>query len=156
MPTDEEYDKIARSDCFVCRIIKGNPLIPEPQILYEDDNVIAFLSQRPTQEGYSIVSPKKHIERFEEMEEDEWLCLQKITQKTAKAVSLYTSATRMYLASWGSPERNAHLHIHICPCPPNTPFEDQQLKAMDQGEKLLDISGRMTEIASGIKSSLEL
>ena len=157
MLSSEEYDKVARSDCFVCRIIEGNPLIPYPQIIFEDDKVIAFLSQRPTQEGYTIVSPKKHLERFEDMNQEDWLYLQQIVQKLAKAVSSSTNAARMYLASWGSPERNPHIHIHICPCPQNTPFEKQQLKAMDPEEgKVLDISNsRMKEIATDIKNYLE-
>ncbi len=77
----EEYDRIARSDCFVCRIIAGKPLVPNPQIVYEDEQVIAFLNQFPTQEGYTIVCPKRHIERFEtEMTAEEWLHLQKVVQ----------------------------------------------------------------------------
>src|SRR5262249_11688322 len=36
----------------------------------------------------------------------------------------------MYIASLGSPERNAHLHVHVCPCPRGTPFDQQQFAAM--------------------------
>ena len=46
-----EYDRIARSDCFVCRIGAGKPLIANPRIIYEDMPVIAFLNRFPTQEG---------------------------------------------------------------------------------------------------------
>lgn len=157
MLTLEEYDKIARSGCFVCRIVEGNPLIPNPQIIYEDDKVIAFLSQLPTQEGYTIVAPKKHAERYEELPEEEWLGLQKIVQNVARSVSKTTKAIRMYLASLGTPERNAHLHIHVCPCPPGTPFEDQQFAAMEmKNGKYLEISeARMKELAEKIKENLK-
>ncbi len=153
----QEYDKIARSDCFVCRIVEGNPLIPDPQIVYEDDRVIAFLSQLPTQVGYTIVSPKEHLERYEEINENDWLFLQLIVQKVAKAVSASTGAIRMYLASLGSPERNSHIHIHVCPCPPGTPIEEQQFQAMEiKGGKYLEINPeRMKEIAKSIRQKLE-
>src|SRR4051812_17749255 len=126
MITPEEYDKFSRSDCFVCRLVEGKPLIGTPQIVYEDEQVIVFLNQFPRQEGYALVCPKRHVERFEtDLSEDEWLHLQKVVQQVARAVSETTDAIRMYIASLGSPERNPHLHIHVCPCPPNTPFEEQ-------------------------------
>ena len=152
------YDKIARSACFVCRIVEGKPLIPNPQIVYEDQDVIAFLTQLPTQEGYTLVCPKRHVERYEkDLSEEEWLHLQKVVQEVAKAVSETTNAMRMYIAVLGTPERNAHVHIHVCPCPQGTPFEEQQFKAMEfKNGKYLEISDeRMKKIADGIREKLE-
>ena len=152
-----EYDRLARSDCFVCRIVAGKPLIPNVQIVYEDDQVIAFLNQFPTQEGYTIVCPKRHVERFEsELSAEEWLHLQTVVQKIARAVSESTGAIRMYIASLGSPERNAHLHIHVCPCPPGTPFHEQQFAAMmfKDGRYLALSEAKMAEIAGGIRRRL--
>src|SRR5688572_23056428 len=130
-----EFDRIARSDCFVCRIVAGNPLVPKPHIVYEDEQVIAFLNQFPTQADYTLVCPKKHVERFEtELTAAEWLYLQQVVQRVAQAVSDTTQAIRIYIASLGSPERNAHLHIHVCPCPAGTPFQEQQFAAMQLKE----------------------
>ncbi len=155
--TEEEYDKIARTDCFVCCIVKGEPLIKDPEIIYEDERVIAFLNQLPTQIGYTLVSPKKHVERFEDMEESEWIYLQKKVQEISKAVSESTAAIRVYLASLGSPERNAHLHIHICPCPPGTPLEKQQFAAMDnKGEYIKLSKEEANEIATKIRANLNI
>ena len=154
----EEYDKIATSACFVCRIVQGNPLIPGVKIIDEDDFSITFLTQFPTQEGYTLVCPKRHIERFEsDMSSDEWLRLQKKVQEVARAVSETTNAMRMYIASWGSPQRNSHLHIHVCPCPQNTPPERQQLAAMDtpNGTYLQIDDTRMTELAEAIRDRLK-
>lgn len=156
---DDAYDKIARSDCFVCRIVAGNPLIPNPQIIYEDEQVIAFFNQFPTQEGYTIVCPKRHAERFEsDLTIEEWLHLQGVIQRVARAISETTGAIRMYIASLGSPERNAHLHIHICPCPPGTPFEEQQGAAMQLKDgRYLEISEkRLAELAEQIRERLAI
>ncbi len=134
------YDAVARSDCFVCRIVEGKPLIPNPRIVFEDNQVIAFLNQFPTQEGYTLVCPKRHVERYEtDLSEEAWIHLQRIARRVAQAVAQTTGAIRMYLASLGSPERNAHLHLHVCPCPEGTPFERQQFAAMEmQGGLYLD------------------
>jgi histidine triad (HIT) family protein len=155
--TPEQYDRLTRSDCFVCRIVAGNPLVANPQIVYEDDDVIAFLNQFPSQEGYTLVCPKRHVERYEtELSSDEWSHLQAVVQWVSRAVSVATNAIRMYVASLGSPERNAHLHIHICPCPPRTPFRQQQFAAMElkDGRYLNLPDERMRDIATQIREQL--
>jgi len=152
------YDKVARSACFVCRIVEGRPLFPGPRIVYEDDGVVAFLNQFPSQEGYTIVCPKRHAERFEaDLSPDEWTYLQGVVRDVARAVAEVTGAMRMYVASLGSPERNAHIHIHVCPCPPGTPFEEQQFAAMDLrgGDALLGLSdARLDELAQSITAAI--
>ena len=155
--TAAEYDSLARSACFVCRIVEGRPLVPNERIIYEDDRVIAFLNQLPSQEGYTIVCPKRHAERFEtDLTDEEWQHLQAIVRRVARAVSEATGAIRMYIASLGSPERNPYLHVHVCPCPPGTPFEQQQFAAMmvPNGEYLLLSDERLDELAGAIRANL--
>ncbi|HLB23576.1 MAG TPA: HIT family protein, partial [Dehalococcoidia bacterium] len=152
------YDRVTRSACFVCRIVEGRPLFPNPRIVYEDDRVIAFLNQFPSQEGYTIVCPKRHAERFEtDLSTDEWAHLQAVVREVARAVTDVTGAIRVYIASLGSPERNAHIHIHVCPCPAGTPFEKQQFAAMDLrgGQALLTLSdARLDELARSIAEAI--
>lgn len=155
--TAAEYDAPARSACFVCRLVEGRPLVPNPRIVFEDDRVIAFLNQFPSQEGYTIVCPKRHAERFEtDLSDDEWRHLQGVVRRVARAVSEVTGPIRMYLASLGSPERNPHLHIHVCPCPPGTPFDRQQFAAMmvPDAQYLLLTDERLDELAAAIRANL--
>ncbi len=155
--TPEQYDAVSRSACFVCRIVEGRPLVPNPRIVFEDDRVIAFLNQFPSQEGYTLACPKRHVERFEtDLSDEEWRHLQDVVRRVARAVSDATGAIRMYLASLGSPERNPHLHIHVCPCPPGTPFEQQQFAAMmwRDGHYLLLSDERLDELAAAIRANL--
>jgi len=42
---------------------------------------------------------------------------------------------RLYVLSLGSQEANAHVHWHIVPCPPETPFEEQQLALLNAEER---------------------
>ena len=155
--TAAEYDSLARSACFVCRLVEGRPLVPNPRIVFEDDRVITFLNQFPSQEGYTLVCPKRHAERFEtDLTDDEWRHLQDVVRRVARAVSRATGAIRMYLASLGSPERNSHLHVHVCPCPPGTPFDQQQFAAMmwRDGRYLLLSDKRLDELAAAIRANL--
>ena len=63
----------------------------------------------------------------------------------------------MYLASLGSPERNPPLHIHVCPCPPGTPFDEQQFAAMQfkDGKYLVLTDERQDELAAAIRQHLD-
>lgn len=154
---ENAYHQLTAGACFVCRIVEGNPLVPGVKIVYEDADHIVFLNQFPTQEGYTIVCPKKHVERFEsDMTSDEWQALQRLTQNVALAVRQATNAMRMYIASWGRPDRNSHVHIHVCPCPQGTLPELQELIAMTKvdGKYLAIEDGRMEEIARNIRRHL--
>lgn len=153
--TRAEYDTATRSACFVCRIVEGRPLFANPRIVYEDPQVIAFLNQFPSQEGYTIVCPKRHVERFEsDVSPHELAHLQRVVRDIARAVAEATGAIRMYIASLGSPERNAHVHLHVCPCPRGTPFERQQFVAMLGQRELSD--ERLDELAKAIRQNLRV
>ena len=45
------------NDCVFCKIVKKE--IPA-QIVYEDDNFLAFLDIRPQSPGHTLVIPKEH------------------------------------------------------------------------------------------------
>jgi len=152
-----EYDRLARSACFVCAIVEGRPLLPDPQILYDDGEVIAFLNHFPTQEGYTLVCPRRHAERYEQdLSMTQWLHLQRVVHRVSAAVADATGAIRMYIASLGSPERNAHLHVHVCPCPQGTPFDQQQFAAMMHrgGRHVIPPVDRQRAMAERIRARL--
>ena len=101
--------------------------------------------------------PKRHVERFEsELSPAEWQRLLDVTQRIARSISEAMGAMRMYLASLGSPQGNPHLHLHVCPCPPGTPLEEQQGAAMrgKNGDYLHLSDERLDEIARLIRAGL--
>ena len=53
-------------DCIFCRIIQGE--IPS-QVLYEDEQVLAFRDVQPQAPVHVLVVPKKHFSNLNEMEE---------------------------------------------------------------------------------------
>jgi histidine triad (HIT) family protein len=56
------------SDCTFCQIIRKEV---SASIVYEDEQVIAFLSNRPVNEGHTLVVPKKHYENIYDIPEEE-------------------------------------------------------------------------------------
>jgi histidine triad (HIT) family protein/ATP adenylyltransferase len=50
--------------------------------------------------------------------------------RVARAVEQVVPSERTYLLSLGSQQAVAHVHWHIAPLPPGTPFEQQQFHAL--------------------------
>ena len=70
-------------NCVFCKIIRRE--LPA-NVVYEDQDVIAFLSNRPVNEGHTLVVPKKHYVDIYDIPEEEAANLFKVTRKLTLAV----------------------------------------------------------------------
>ncbi len=103
------------SDCIFCKIVEGK--IPALKI-YENDYVLAFLDIGPLSFGHTLVIPKKHYERLDQIPADEFAELAKVLPKISKAV-----VTAMNAEGYNILQNNGrvagqvvpHIHIHIIP-----------------------------------------
>jgi diadenosine tetraphosphate (Ap4A) HIT family hydrolase len=122
--------RVREGPCFVCALVAGDPEYRH-HVLYEDDSTIAFLSRYPTLLGYTLVSPKAHLESWlDDLDEQEFLRFQAVTRRVARAIAASVPTERMYSMSLGSQQGNAHLHWHLAPLPPDVPYERQQFAAL--------------------------
>ena len=71
------------SECIFCQIIRKEATA---NIVYEDQQVMAFLSNRPVNVGHTLVVSKKHYENIYDIPEDEAAYLFKIVKRIAHAV----------------------------------------------------------------------
>jgi len=133
----QDYARRARSDrCFICQIVAGSHPF-EHEVIYRDDQAIAFLNRFPTLLGYCLVAPVDHrVDIIHEFDEEAYLRLQAVVRRVAVAVAAVVPTERTYVLSLGSNEGNAHVHWHIAPLPPGVPYEEQQFKAL-----MLETSG---------------
>jgi ATP adenylyltransferase len=103
----------------------------------------------PTQYGYTLVAPKEHKEQVAgDFTVEEYLGLQRVVHRVAEAVREEVGAERVYVLSLGSNQGNAHVHWHVVPLPPGTPYEEQQFAAVR-----LEIAGAL-KIPDGEKAAL--
>lgn len=65
-------------DCLFCKIIKKE--IPS-EIVYEDDEIIAFKDINPVAPIHILVIPKKHIESLNDLEKEDEILIGKIYTK---------------------------------------------------------------------------
>lgn len=136
-PTQASFDLDAylhevAQGCFICRLIQGDPMLPPHHVIWSGKEAIAFLNRFPTVYGYALVAPVAHHEQVTgDFSLHRYLALQRVVHAVAEAVRQALKPERVYILSLGSQQANAHVHWHIVPCPPGTPFEQQQLSLID-------------------------
>lgn len=123
--------RIRTGPCFVCGVVRRDAEYDHEEIVFEDDAHIAFLANHPTVYGRVLVAPKVHVEHVvRELSREAFLALLVVVHRVARAVEQVVSSERTYLLSLGSQQAVAHVHWHIAPLPPGTPFEQQQFHAL--------------------------
>jgi len=96
-------------DCIFCKIVRKEVV---SEIVYEDENFIAFLDIHPRSRGMTLIIPKKHIKN---LEEDENLSKQIfwIAIKVANAIKKALLPLAISIAYM--PSQIDHLHIRVYP-----------------------------------------
>lgn len=109
--------------CIFCDIVQKQS---EAAILYEDDDVMAFVDIMPINEGHCLVIPKTHYELVEEMDETIYLKLFSVGRALLKKIKKGlpdTTAFNYLIANGKDAGQDVfHVHLHIVPRKPNDGF----------------------------------
>jgi histidine triad (HIT) family protein len=109
-------------NCIFCKIIhREGPA----SIIYEDEQVMAFLSNRPVNVGHTLVVPKKHYENIYQIPEDEAAYLFKIVKRIVQTVKVATGIEGIRIVQNNGEAAGQvvfHLHVHIIPMHPGNQF----------------------------------
>ena len=101
------------ADCLFCRIVAGD----EPaEIVFSDDNVVAFLDVRPVFHGHTLVVPREHFETLPDLPA-------KLIEPYFADVKMLSVAVRDAMSAQGSfvainnvvSQSVPHLHTHVVP-----------------------------------------
>ena len=132
--------RVQTRPCFICELVRGSPEFFH-HVVYEDDESIVFLNKFPTLRGYTLVCPKQHKEDIaDDLTREEYLRLQSLVQRVARALKQILPVERVYVLSLGSMQANRHLHWHVAPLPPHVPLERQQFHALMLENGVLEIA----------------
>ncbi len=88
------------------------------QAIYEDELVLALYSHKPIVPGHVLVIPKRHVERFEELQETEFLKIKEVIEKIDKAAQeIYKTSDYLLLQKNGQAAGQTvpHVHFHYFP-----------------------------------------
>lgn len=107
------------SDCIFCKIIERQ--IPS-QIVYEDDDCLAFKDIRPSAPVHLLLIPKKHIESLLDLSSDDEALMGRIMlniPKIARENGLGNGFKTQINTGKAGGQEVFHLHIHIMGRPVN-------------------------------------
>ena len=106
-------------DCIFCKIVQGR--IPCYK-LFENDAALAFLDIGPLSEGHTLVIPKAHHERLEDLPAELAGELVRLVQWLAPAVTAAVGAPGYNLLNNNHPcagQLVKHVHLHLIPRRPD-------------------------------------
>jgi len=100
-------------DCVFCKIVKGE--IPV-KIIDETNKTLAFMDAFPLTKGHSLVIPKNHYEKLQEIPPEENAELFETVRSVLSKVDKLTNATLVALHNGkDSGQEVPHVHIHLIP-----------------------------------------
>lgn len=83
------------------------------RFVYEDDEVVAFLTIEPMTQGHTLVVPRVEVDKWQEAEPALLNRVMAVSQKIGNAVSAAFGADRAGLIIAG--HEVPHLHVHVFP-----------------------------------------
>ena len=135
-------------DCIFCKIAKME--IPS-KIITETKNSVAFLDAFPLARGHTLVIPKRHYEKVQDMTDNDNSDLFNTVLKVISKVDKVTGSTLLAIHNGKeSGQEIPHVHVHLIPRQSNDlagPVHDM----FKNRPKLSD--NELDELCSTIKNS---
>lgn len=101
------------TQCVFCQIISGES---NSRKIYEDEGVIAILDIKPRlAPGQCLVIPKKHVEQFYDLDDDEVADLFKAVKVVAKKMTRVFAPPRFRICTLTSGRTVPHAHVFLFP-----------------------------------------
>lgn len=95
-------------------------------IVYEDDETLAFLDIAPNAPGHTLVIPKRPFRNIFDVDQETFAAVMETVRKIAPAVRDAVGASGVHINSNHEPEAGQevpHLHMHIIPRHDRSYFE---------------------------------
>ena len=103
-------------DCIFCKIAKKE--IPA-KIVTETENSIAFLDVFPLSRGHTLIIPKHHYEKVQDITVDDNTDLFETLRKVVSKVDKITGSTLLAIHNGKeSGQEIPHVHVHLIPRKP--------------------------------------
>jgi histidine triad (HIT) family protein len=133
--------------CIFCKIVKKEAA---SSIVFEDENVLAFMDIRPVSEGHTLITPKKHYVDIFDIPDDDLAATHQVTKRIAAAVKKVTKADGISIVQQNGAAAGQeifHLHVHVIPR-----FEGRKMPRFSE----LGVAGRETLDQSAARIKKEL
>lgn len=95
-------------NCIFCKIVAGEA---EASVVYEDNQIMSFMTLKPSSPGELLVVPKSHIDHFTDMPNELASRIMVKAQEIARAVRAMLRPVRMGYVVHGFGVPHAHLIV---------------------------------------------
>lgn len=104
--------------CLMCAVAAR--AVGEVHVVFEDDEMLAFLPRYVRCWGHVCVMPKVHVTSLREVSAAVWGRTNALGHKAARVIETVARPRRCYLAATGSSageltQSSMHLHLHVIP-----------------------------------------
>ncbi len=102
-------------NCVFCSIINKTA---GAYVIYEDEEYIALLDKYPISLGHTLVMPKKHVERVNNLTQKEFCALYARVHALNRQITSKLAATASHISINDGAAANQlipHVHVHIIP-----------------------------------------
>ena len=102
-------------NCVFCNIVQR---AAPSHIIYEDNEFIAILDKYPISKGHTLVLPKKHFERVQDLSQSEFCALYARVHVLNSLITSRMGATASHISINDGAAANQlipHVHVHIIP-----------------------------------------
>ncbi|MFI5505159.1 HIT family protein [Corynebacterium kutscheri] len=118
------------------------------RFVYQDDQVVAFLTIEPLVYGHVLVVPVAEVDRWTDLSADQWAHLNSVAQRIGQAIIKAFNAPRCGYVIAGFDV--AHTHIHLFPTSKMSDYDFSRAMAIDDTDPEL-----MDDAAQRIRTALE-
>ena len=111
------------------------------RFVYEDDDVVAFLTIEPMTPGHTLVVPRAEIDNWQDVEPAVFARVMAVSQRIGRAVSTAFGTERSGLIIAGL--EVPHLHVHVFPARDLADFGFANVDRSPSPESLDDAQARI-------------
>ena len=100
-------------DCIFCKIVNGEI---KSRLIMESKNSIAFLDAFPVTKGHTLVIPKTHYGKIQDMSQDDSTDLFRTVYEVVPKIDKITGSTLLAIHNGKeSGQEIPHVHVHLIP-----------------------------------------
>ena len=103
------------ADCLFCKIVSGTISV---RTIIQNEKAMAFLDAFPLTSGHTLVIPKSHYSKIQDMSKEDVMATFEIVWRTVRAVEIGSDANASIIAIHNGREAGQeipHIHVHIVP-----------------------------------------
>ena len=100
-------------DCIFCKIVNGEI---KSRLIMESKDSIAFLDAFPVTKGHTLVIPKTHYGKIQDMSQDDSTDLFRTVYEVVSKIDKITGSTLLAIHNGKeSGQEIPHVHVHLIP-----------------------------------------